>query len=185
MSTYGYARVSTRNQSLSPQRIALNGAGADEVFCEKISGTFRQRPVLDELLGRLCERDTLLVVRLDRLGRSLPHLVATVEELSARGVIVRSLHEDIDTGSANGRLMLGLFAALAQFERDLISERTKAGLVAARAAGKTVGRPVVMSAAKLEAARVMQAEGVSYQKIADALGISRATVVRHLRGANW
>lgn len=152
---YGYARVSTKGQSLQPQRAALRAAGASEIVSEKISGTFHSRPALDSLLERLTDGDELLVVRLDRLGRSLPHLVGTVEGLAARGVGVRSLHEQIDTSSANGRLMLGLFAALAQFERDLISERTKAGLAAAKAAGRRPGRPVLMDARKLDAARVM------------------------------
>ncbi len=185
MTVYGYARVSTKNQSLIPQRTALHAAGVDTIVEEKVSGTFSSRPKLNALLNQLTEGDTLVVVRLDRLGRSLPHLVATVEELTDRGVQVKSLHESIDTGSANGRLMLSLFAALAQFERDLTSERTKAGIAAARKAGRKPGRPVVMTQAKLEAARVMRAEGVSYQKIADALSVSRATVVRHLRGTNW
>lgn len=180
MTVYGYARVSTKNQSLSPQTGQLLGAGADEVIREKASGTLRDRPQLDALLERLGPGDTLLVVRLDRLGRSLQHLVGLVEELGSRGVSVRSLHEQIDTGSANGRLMLSLFAALAQFERDLISERTKAGLAAAKAKGRGPGRPSVMTPAKVEAAEVMRSEGLSYRKIGEALGVSRATVVRHL-----
>ena len=182
MAVYGYARVSTANQSLTPQKVALRAAGASVVVSEKRSGTFQDRPVLDSLLERLRPGDTLLVVRLDRLGRSLPHLVGLIEELSGHGVDVVSLHEQIDTSSANGRLVLALFSALAQFERDLISERTKAGLAAARAAGRHPGRPTVMTKEKLEAATALRTAGQSYAKIAAALGVSRATVVRHIAG---
>lgn len=185
MTTYGYARVSTKNQSLTPQHVELLRAGVDELIDEKVSGTFTSRPALDGLLARLQEGDTLVVVRLDRLGRSLPHLVSTVEGLNTRGIAVRSLHESINTSSANGRLLLSLFGALAQFERDLISERTKAGIAAARKAGRPPGRPTVMTPTKLEAARVMRTQGLSYQRIADALGVSRATTIRHLKGTNW
>lgn len=183
MATYGYARVSTKNQSLTPQHVALLAVGVDELVDEKASGTFTARPALDALLARLQHGDTLVVVRLDRLGRSLPHLVGTVEQLNARGITVRSLHESIDTSSANGRLLLSLFGALAQFERDLISERTKAGIAAARRAGRAPGRPTVMTPNKLQAAQVMRTQGLSYQHIAEALDISRATVVRHLKGS--
>jgi Site-specific recombinases, DNA invertase Pin homologs len=131
VTVYGYARVSTANQSLLPQQVALRDAGASVVVTEKVSGTFPERPALDGLVKSLVPGDGLLVVRLDRLGRSC-RTWSLIEDLSERGVSVMSLHEQIDTSSANGRLMVSLFAALAQFERDLISERTKAGLAAAR-----------------------------------------------------
>lgn len=182
MTVYGYARVSTANQSLLPQQVALRDAGASVVVTEKVSGTFPERPALDGLVKSLVSGDGLLVVRLDRLGRSLPHLVSLIEDLSERGVSVMSLHEQIDTSSANGRLMMNLFAALAQFERDLISERTKAGLAAARLQGRVPGRPSVMTSQRLEAATQLRGQGMSYQKIASALGVSRATVVRHVSG---
>ena len=182
VTVYGYARVSTANQSLLPQQVALRDAGAAVVVTEKVSGTFPERPALDGLVKSLVPGDGLLVVRLDRLGRSLPHLVSLIEDLSERGVSVMSLHEQIDTSSANGRLMVSLFAALAQFESDLISERTKAGLAAARLQGRVPGRPSVMTSERLDAAQRLRADGLSYEKIATALGVSRATVVRHVSG---
>ena len=181
MTVYGYARVSTRGQSVQAQTVALREAGASQIVTEQLSGTLEQRPALDGLLERLEAGDTLLIVRLDRLGRSLPHLVGTIEELSARGVAVRSLHEQIDTDSANGRLMLSLFASLAQFERDLISERTKAGLVAARQRGRGPGRPRALTREKIEAAHKLRAAGDSYGAIASALGVSKSTIARHFQ----
>lgn len=136
----GYARVSTKGQTVRPQRIALRTAGVDQIIEETRSG-ISDRPALDKLLSALSPGDELVVTRLDRLGRSMPHLVAVVTDLQARGVDFLSLHEQIDTSTATGKLQLSLFAAFAQFERDLISERTKAGLVAAREAGRLPGRP--------------------------------------------
>lgn len=176
----GYARVSTKGQSLAPQRRELLRAGVDKVVEEKAGGT-KARPRLESILDNLSAGDALVVARLDRLGRSLPHLVSVVEGLSARGVAFKSLHEDIDTSSAAGRLQLAMFAAFAQFERDLISERTKAGLAAARAAGRPPGRPPALTAAKLEAAESMRTSGSSYQQIAEALGVSKTTIYRHFR----
>ncbi|SPT52745.1 DNA-invertase hin [Actinomyces bovis] len=179
MTTIGYARVSTPDQCLDLQLDALVGAGCTRVHTDTASGALAARPGLEAALANLNAGDTLVVWRLDRLGRSLPHLVATVEELHARAVALRSLHEAIDTTTATGRLMLNVFAALAAFERDLVAERTAAGLAAARRRGTTLGRPSVWSQDKAEAASVMLAGGASVAAVARALGVSRASVYRH------
>lgn len=181
MTVYGYARVSTRGQSLTPQRVALRQAGIDELIEEKVSAVASSRPQLEKLLTTVTTGDTLVVYRLDRLGRSLPHLVTTIEDLAHRGVSLRSLHENIDTSSANGRLLLGFFALLAQFERDLISERTKAGLAAARAQGRAPGRPRALTGDKLQAARSLREQGHSYASIGRSLGVAKSTVVAALK----
>lgn len=181
MAVYGYARVSTRGQSLTPQRVALRQAGVEHLVEEKLSGVADSRPQLERLLETLQPGDTLVVYRLDRLGRSLPHLVATVEDLAKRGISFRSLHENIDTGSANGRLLLGFFALLAQFERDLISERTKAGLAAARSRGRAPGRPRALVGDKLAAAHSLRERGHSYASIARSLGVAKSTVAVALK----
>ena len=132
----GYARVSTLDQNLDLQSDALNGTGCDEIFSDVASGAKDKRPGLDQALARLQSGDTLIVWRLDRLGRSLAHLVATVNELAARGVEFRSTQEKIDTASPGGKFLFHVFAAMAEFERDIIRERTVAGLTAARARGR-------------------------------------------------
>ncbi|MDO5729760.1 MAG: recombinase family protein [Actinomycetaceae bacterium] len=180
MTVYGYARVSTKGQSLAPQRVALRQAGVEHLVEEKLSGVADSRPQLARLLDTLAPGDTLVVYRLDRLGRSLPHLVSTVEDLANRGVSFRSLHENVDTSSANGRLMLGFFALLAQFERDLISERTKAGMVAAAAQGRAPGRPRALVGEKLDVARSLRDRGYSYAAIARSLGVAKSTVATAL-----
>lgn len=181
MTVFGYARVSTKQQSLQSQRIALSQAGASVIVEEKVSGVAAARPLFEELMQTLDEGDTLVVTRLDRLGRSMQHLVATVESLAGRGVVVRSLHESIDTGSANGKLLLSMFAALAQFERDLIAERTKAGLAAAKSAGKQLGRPRALSIEQQTAARDLRSQGYSYAAIARTLEVAKSTVLNTLK----
>ena len=156
----GYARVSTREQQLAMQIDA--------------------RPGLDLALDALGEGDTLVVWRLDRLGRSLSHLVSTVDDLAARGVFLRSLHEAIDTTTAAGRLTFAIFASLAEFERELITERTIAGLEAARARGAPIGRPTVWTPEKDAAATAMLSSGATVTQMAKALGVSRATIYRHV-----
>lgn len=145
----GYARVSTGGQDLRLQLDALQGAGVNRVFSDVGSGSLRSRPQLDACLERLGAGDTLIVWRLDRLGRSLRHLLAVLAELSERSVAFRSLTEAVDTTTAAGRLQVHLFAALAEFERSLGQERTRAGLEAARARGRTGGRPIVVTSRKL------------------------------------
>jgi DNA invertase Pin-like site-specific DNA recombinase len=177
----GYARVSTTDQHPQLQVDALELAGCYRVFTEIASGARADRPTLERVLDQLRPGDTLVVWKLDRLGRSLRHLVATVTGLADRGVGFRSLQEAIDTTTPGGKLVFHVFAALAEFERDLIRERTSAGLTAARARGRQGGRPSVMTAHKLQVAREMHGSGqYTVSAIATTLGVSRASIYRHL-----
>jgi len=179
--TFGYARVSTTQQDEALQHDALEKAGVDRIFIDKASGATESRPALDELLGQLRPGDTVVVWRLDRLGRSLRHLIDVVGDLEQRGVGLRSLTESIDTSTPGGKLIFHVFGALAEFERDLIRERTQAGLAAARARGRVGGRPTVWTPEKLEAARAMHADREhDVATIARVLGVSRASVYRGL-----
>lgn len=181
-------RSGGRGQRRSPGRPevvefdALEQAGCTRVFSDTASGAPDDRPELGRILDHLRDGDTLVVWRLDRLGRSLRHLVDTVTGLADRGVGFRSLQESIDTTTPGGRLVFHVFAALAEFERDLIRERTHAGLAAARARGRRGGRPSVMTPAKLTVAREMYASGEhTVAAIATTIGVSRASGYRHLR----
>lgn len=177
----GYARVSTLEQDEALQRDALTAAGCDRIFVDKASGTLENRPALDVMLDQLRAGDTVVVWRLDRLGRSLRHLIEVFQVLENRGVAARSLTESIDTTTPGGRLVFHVFAALAEFERDLIRERTLAGLAAARARGRNGGRPTVWSEEKLATAAAMYASGDhDVAAIARVLGVSRASVYRGL-----
>lgn len=181
MALVGYVRVSTADQTADLQRDALTTAGCQRLFSDTSSGAKSERPELRAALEYLREGDTLCVWRLDRLGRSLKHLVTEVAGLQDRGVGFRSLHEVIDTTTPTGRLTFYIFAALAEFERDLIRERTVAGLTAARARGRKGGRKPSLTPKKVEVARRMYQEGDStVAEIAKVLGVSRATVYRHL-----
>ncbi|MDP9469078.1 MAG: recombinase family protein [Chloroflexota bacterium] len=179
----GYARVSTGEQTLDLQLDALTNAGCGKVFTETASGAKADRPVLQDVLGYLRAGDTLVVWRLDRLGRSLPHLIETVAALRERGIGFKSLTEQIDTTTPGGKLIFHVFGALAEFERDLIRERTHAGLAAARARGRTGGRPKKLAEPKqLALARALYDGGqTDVATICQTLGISRATLYRHLR----
>ena len=137
----GYARVSMHDQNLDLQKDALKGASCEKTFLDEISGSTKHRPGLERALDSLREGDTLIVWRLDRLGRSLKDLIELVGELERKGVALRSLQEAIDTTSPGGKLIFHVFGALAEFERNLIRDRTKAGLAAARARGRKGGRP--------------------------------------------
>lgn len=177
----GYARVSTRGQELALQLDALEGAGCERIYKDVGSGTIRRRPELDACLDYLRPKDTLVVWRLDRLGRSLRHLVELVAELQRREIGFRSLTEAIDTATPAGRLQLHLFAALAEFERELIRERSQAGREAARARGRKGGRPPLVTADKLAAAVAMRAHGeLTMAQIAATLGVGRSTLYQHL-----
>lgn len=176
----GYARVSTCDQDVTAQTMRLEQAGAIKVFTDVISGKSMERPGLAGLLAYARKGDTLAVVRLDRLGRSLSELLLTVAKLKERGIALLSLEEKIDTSSAAGELVFHVFGAIAHFERRLISERTKDGVAAARAKGKLPGRqPLDMSkvdaAIKLIEARVTPAEA------ARQLGIGRSTIYREMQ----
>lgn len=183
MSTYkiGYARVSTNQQDEALQLDALQKAGTDRVFIDRASGTLTDRPGLTSALERARAGGSLIVWRLDRHGRSLRHLIDTVGDLERRGVGFISLTEQIDTSTPGGRLIFHVFGALVEFERDLIRERTMAGLAAARARGRVGGRRTVWTDDKLRTARVMRHSGeYDVASIAKVLGVSRASVYRAL-----
>ena len=177
--TIGYARVSTTSQHLDMQLDALTASGCTRIHTDTASGALAARPGLDQALAELNDGDTLVVWRLDRLGRSLPHLVATIDTLTKRGVNLKSLHEAIDTTTPTGRLMVHLIASLAEFERELTIERTIAGLEAAKARGANLGRPTVWTPQRAEAAEALLAAGATVTQVAQALGVSRATIYRH------
>jgi DNA invertase Pin-like site-specific DNA recombinase len=177
----GYARVSTTDQQPQLQVDALERAGCYRIFTETASGAHTDRPTLAKVLDQLRPGDTLVVWKLDRLGRSLRHLVDIVVRLAERGVGFRSLQEAIDTTTPGGKLVFHVFAALAEFERDLIRERTSAGLAAARARGRRGGRPSVMTVHKVRVAEEMYRSGeFTVSAIAKTLGVSRASIYRHL-----
>lgn len=177
----GYCRVSTADQNQELQVDALTAAGCDRIFTDHASGKLEHRPALDAMLGLLRPGDTVVVWRLDRLGRSVKHLLEMVALLESRGVGLKSLHESIDTTTPTGRLTLHLFASIGQFERDLLVERTQAGLVAARSRGRRGGRPTVMTTEKIAVAKAMYASGDhDVTTIARVVGVSRASVYRAL-----
>lgn len=180
---FGYARVSTAEQNLDHQVDQLTAAGvaAERVFTETASGALTTRRRLDELLGLVQPADVIVVVRLDRLGRSLPHLVALVADLTARGIGVRALAQPIDTTTQAGQSMVGLFAWLAETERAYLIERTRDGLAAASARGRHGGRPTVMSPERLRVARELLDAGTAAAVVARTLGIGRTTLYRHVR----
>lgn len=181
MTDIGYARVSTREQNLDLQMDALTAAGCERTFQDKASGKLDSRPGLDAALDYARPGDRLTVWKLDRLGRSVAHLVTTVCELQDRGVEFRSLTDQIDTSTASGKLIFHVFCALAEFYADLGAERTKAGLDAARARGRVGGRRAVMTQDKVRAAQQMRdSGGFTGQQIADTLGVSRAALYRAL-----
>ena len=182
MERIGYARVSTDDQHLDLQRDALTKAGCTVLYEEKASGKSADRPELAQALKALRPSDTLTVWRLDRLGRSLPDLVRIVNELERRGVSFESLTERIDTTNATGKLTFHLFAALAEFERNLIRERTRAGLASARARGRQGGRRPKLDAKALREVQALLQSGAKAQDVARRYGVARSTLYQHLRG---
>ncbi|SFM63523.1 Site-specific DNA recombinase [Shimia aestuarii] len=181
MARIGYARVSTAEQKLEPQVDALKAAGCETVFEDVISGAKAERPGLNDALTFLRRGDTLVVWKLDRLGRSMKHLVETVAELGDRGVGFRSLTEGVDTTTTGGTLVFHLFGALAQFERDLIVERTQAGLKAAATRGRKGGRKPVVTPKKLEQAKAHISDGLTVREAAARLKISKTSLYNALR----
>jgi DNA invertase Pin-like site-specific DNA recombinase len=182
---YGYARVSTGLQDPALQLDALTSAGCARIFTDKASGKLDRRPELDKLLEVVLPGDVVVVWRLDRLGRSLKHLVATVSDLGDRGVGFRSLTEAIDTTTAGGKLLFHIMGALAEFERQLIVERTQAGLAAARARGRQGGRPRKVDDAKVALIRQLyDSREHSVDAIASMVGVGRTTVYRALEPAD-
>jgi len=177
----GYARVSTWDQNPDLQVDALTEIGCTRIFTDHASGTRTDRPELAAALDYARTGDTLVVWRLDRLGRSLRHLVETVSGFEERGIGFRSLNGDIDTTTSNGRLVFHIFCALAEFERDLLVDRTQAGLAAARSRGKVAGRKPKLSADQVAVAQRLHKDGNhNISEIAKVLGVSRATIYRHL-----
>jgi len=177
----GYMRVSTGEQSLDLQRDALARTGCERIYDDVCSGRATDRPGLSKALDAAREGDALVVWKLDRIGRSLPHVVGLVGDLQKRGVGLKVLTGDVDTTTATGRLVFGIFATLAEFERDLIHERTMAGLAAARARGRAGGRPRVMTKPKLKAAMTMMADHDNAARdIAAELGVSLSTLYAYV-----
>jgi DNA invertase Pin-like site-specific DNA recombinase len=178
----GYARVSTSDQTLNLQNDALEKIGCSKIFTDVISGAKAERKGLEEALAYVREGDTLVVWRLDRLGRSLKHLIEVVGDLDKRGIGFKSLTENIDTTTSGGKLIFHIFGALAEFERNLIRERTNAGLLAARARGRKGGRPKSLTGKRVQMAQELYAN--KQNAIADickTLGISRATLYRYVQ----
>jgi DNA invertase Pin-like site-specific DNA recombinase len=181
-SLVGYARVSTGDQNIDLQTDALQAAGCARVFTDTASGSLAERPQLSAALDYLRDGDTLVVWRLDRLGRYIRHLIDTVVILQERGIGFRSIQESIDTTASGGRLVFHVFCALAEFERDLIRERTHAGHAAARARGRVGGRKPALTPKQVKVARRMyEAKDSTVSDIAKVLGVSRATIYRHLK----
>jgi len=180
----GYARVSTLDQNLALQQDALEEAGCDRIFIEQMSGAVTGRPALSEALNYARSGDTLIVWKLDRLARSMEQLLETIERLRLRSIDFRSLTEAIDTTTAQGVLVFHMFSALAEFERALIRERARAGLAAAKRAGRTGGRPPKLTEDDLDIARTLLANpDIPVADVADRLGVSPATLYRYLPGA--
>ena len=178
----GYARVSTNDQNKSMQLDALRAAGCERVFEDTASGATESRPGLDEALAFARKGDELVVWKLDRIGRSLPHLVKLMTQLRDQGIGFRSVTENIETETPGGRLVMHMFAALAEFERDLIRERTRSGLESARARGRTGGRKP-LEPAKLKALTAMWAtKTMTANEIATLLDIGRRTVFKYVKG---
>ncbi|MEH7504931.1 recombinase family protein [Neobacillus drentensis] len=178
---FGYARVSTKDQSLDLQIDALTHTGVEKVFQEKMSGTVAERPQLMELFKVLRKGDTLIVYKLDRLARSTKHMLEIAEELETRGVELVSLRDSIDTSTAIGKAMFKMLAVLAEMERDIISERTKAGLESARARGKNGGRPKKSQIKVKRALKLYDSKEYSTKEIAEMTGVSVATLYRKIR----
>ena len=185
---YGYARVSTKDQVLNLQIDALKTAGCHKIFYEVAKGARADRPEWLKLLEEIQKGDTLIVWKLDRMGRSLHHLIKVVNDLIAKGVDIISIQDPLNTTSAQGRLIFNMFASLAEFEKDLIRERTMAGLKSARARGRMGGRPKGLSEKAKKAACTAEAlylqNELKTDDIAEQLGISKTTLYKYLRARN-
>jgi DNA invertase Pin-like site-specific DNA recombinase len=183
----GYARVSTQDQNLSLQLDALESAGCEIIYKEKISGASTQRPELEKMITHIRKGDTVIVWKLDRLARSLKDLLAMVNEFKEKKIGFISLNDPIDTTTAQGRLIFNIFGSLAEFEREIIRERTKSGLASARARGRMGGRPKGLSKKsgfKAAAAAELYRQDIPVNKIAESLEISKTTLYKYLRFQN-
>ena len=177
----GYARVSTHDQNLDLQKDALEKAGCKKIYVEQMSGSSRIRPELEKTLEMLRNGDTLVVWRLDRLGRSLKHLIELISKLEQKEIGFKSLMESMDTTTSGGKLVFHIFGALAEFESDLIKERTGAGLAAARARGRNGGRPLKLNDKKRELAiKLYNERERSIKEICQIMGVSKPTLYTYL-----
>lgn len=183
MAQVGYARVSTTDQDLAQQLDALAEAGCSKVFQDRASDARSDRPGLRAALDYVRDGDVVITWKLDRLGRNLPHLIETIAGLEQRGVGFRSLSEAIDTTTPGGRLVFRLFAALSQFKRDLIQERTRAGLAAAVARGRNGGRKPVVSRDKLKQARALITKGLTVREAAMRVKVGKTALYKALKSA--
>lgn len=181
----GYARVSTKDQNLDLQIEALKKAGCDKIFKEKISGALKERPELDAMISQLRAGDTIVVWKLDRLGRSLKNIIDLVLDFNQKQVVVKGLTDGVDTSTSNGRLFLNIMASLAEYEKELIRERTNAGLSAAKARGRLGGRPKGLKSETVSKLKIMRSlisnKDSNYEEIYSSLGISRANFYRYLK----
>lgn len=178
---FGYARVSTEDQSLDSQLDAFEKYGIDELFCEKVSGKNTARPQLDLMLSKLRKGDTVVVFKLDRIGRNRSHLFELTDEFKERGVNFVSIRDQIDTTTAAGNMFFGMLAVLAQFEADLISERTKAGLEAARARGRVGGRKATDQSKIEKALKLYDSKDYTIPEITEMTGVSKTTLYKYLK----
>lgn len=178
---FGYARVSTEQQSLDRQLDMLEKYGVDKIYNEKMTGTKRNRPELEKLMERLTEGDTVVVESLSRLGRSTKDLIWLMETFNSKGVNLVSLKESIDTTSSTGKLLFTLMSALAQFERDVIADRTCEGLASARARGRKGGRPATNSEMIRRAVKLYNSRDYSVKEITELTGVRRSTLYKHLQ----
>jgi DNA invertase Pin-like site-specific DNA recombinase len=178
---FGYARVSTDQQNLDRQLDALRKYGVDHIYNEKMTGTKRERPELMKMLDRMTEGDTVVIESLSRLGRSTKDLIELTELFQSKGVNLVSLKEAIDTNTSTGKLLFTLMSAIAQFERDTIADRTREGLKAARARGRTGGRPKTDPDTVKKALKLYGTRQYSIKEITDMTGIKKDTLYRHLK----
>jgi len=179
----GYARVSTEDQTVQAQVDALEAAGCDRIFTEVASGAKKDRPILNDAIQFLRDGDVLVCYKLDRVARSLPHLIAIMDSLNERNIGFQSLTEDINTTTPSGKLIFHIFGAISEFERDLIKERTMSGLAAARRRGRIGGRPKAMTDQKKIAAIKLLSSGTPAKDVAETIGVSLPTLYRHCPAA--
>ena len=177
-----YARVSTADQNLDRQLDALKNYGIDVLYCEKMSGTKKSRPELDRMLKEVCDGDTIVIESLSRLGRSVKNLAELMEMFNQRNIRLVSLKETIDTTTPTGKLLFTILSSLAQFERDVLVERTQEGLAAARARGRNGGRPKTDEAAVKKAVALYQTKQYSLKEIQELTGVSASTIYRAIKG---
>jgi DNA invertase Pin-like site-specific DNA recombinase len=178
----GYARISTQDQTLAPQRDALEKVGCEKIFTDRVSSTKEERKGLTEALSHLREGDTLVVWRLDRLGRSLRHLIDTITALGERGVGFKSLQENIDTTTSGGKLVFHIFGSMAEFEREIIRERTLARLASARSRGRKGGRPKALSDKEIQQVRELyKSNTLPVEDICRRFNITRMTLHRYVK----